>query len=80
MPISNSKLSAPSVSSQPRRILRFPAVAAITGLGRTTIYRLMKEGQFPQMIHINGGPCAGWDSDAINEWVKAQLEGNRDEK
>lgn len=59
--------------NEPRHILRFPAVAALTGLGRTSIYRLMREGTFPQAVLIGGGPCTGWDSDAVKAWVAKQL-------
>lgn len=59
---------------QPRRILRLPAVKEATGLGRTTIYELMKQGRFPASCRIAGSHAVGWDSLAVQAWVAQQLE------
>lgn len=58
---------------QPRRILRLPAVKTATGLGRTKIYALMKEGRFPKARRIAGGPSVGWDSQEVEAWIAKQL-------
>lgn len=58
---------------QPRRILRLPQVKAVSGLGRTKIYDLMKEGRFPKARRIAGANVVGWDSVEIDAWVAAQL-------
>lgn len=60
---------------QQRRILRFPAVKSATGLGRTKIYDLMKEGQFPKAHRIAGANVVGWDSLEIEAWISEQLGG-----
>lgn len=48
-------------------ILRLPEVKRETGLGRTTIYRYMKERKFPQP-HKIGDQAVGWPRSAIREW------------
>lgn len=58
---------------QPRRILRLPHVKAASGLGRTKIYELMKEGRFPQSRRIAGVHAVGWDSLEVEAWVAEQL-------
>lgn len=56
-----------------RRILRLPAVKHATGLGRTTIYELMKQGRFPKSHRIAGAHAVGWDSLENHAWIAAQL-------
>lgn len=56
-----------------RRILRLPAVKNATGLGRTKIYELMKEGRFPKARRIAGAQAVGWDSLEIDAWITEQL-------
>ncbi|MNG22926.1 Prophage CP4-57 regulatory protein (AlpA) [compost metagenome] len=59
--------------SPSRRILRLPAVKNATGLGRTKIYELMKEGRFPKARRIAGAQAVGWDSLEIDAWITEQL-------
>jgi prophage regulatory protein len=51
--------------------LRRPAVEEITGLSRTTIYELMKRGQFPRPIKITGKAVA-WPESAIDAWLASR--------
>jgi len=57
----------------PRRILRLPAVKTATGLGRTKIYELMKEGRFPKARRIAGAHAAGEDDGAAHGGIAQQL-------
>jgi prophage regulatory protein len=57
-----------------RRIMRLPAVKFATGLGRTKIYDLMKEGRFPKARRIAGAHVVGWDSLEVEAWISEQLE------
>lgn len=56
-----------------RRILRLPTVKEATGLGRTKIYDLMKEGRFPKARRIAGAHAVGWDSLEVDAWISEQL-------
>lgn len=58
---------------QPRCIWRLPTVKLRTGLGRTTIYDLMKNGRFPKSHRIAGAHAVGWDSQEVEAWIAAQL-------
>ena len=51
------------------RYLRIEDVSHITGLGKTTIYRLMKEGTFPESVRLQP-KAVRWKSDDIQEWIK----------
>ena len=53
------------------RLLRLSEVAARTGLGRTTIYRKMREGSFPEPLRI-GARAVRWPESEIEAWVAAR--------
>jgi prophage regulatory protein len=44
-------------------------VSAMVGLGRSTIYRLEREGTFPEKIHV--GSAVRWKVGDIREWMKS---------
>ena len=54
------------------RILRLPAVVAMTGLSEATIYRRMHAGTFPQTIRL-GPRAVGWSKAEIEEWAAALM-------
>ncbi|KAB2876579.1 MAG: AlpA family transcriptional regulator [Burkholderiaceae bacterium] len=46
---------------------RLPAVMQTTGLGRSTIYRLVASGEFPRPVHL--GPRAiAWRWSDLEQW------------
>jgi prophage regulatory protein len=49
-------------------ILRLRAVCRITGLGRSSIYRMQANGQFPQRVKI-GARAVGWIEREVQEWL-----------
>ncbi|ONM43162.1 transcriptional regulator [Halopseudomonas pachastrellae] len=57
-----------------RRIMRFPAVKAATGLPRSTLYDMMKDGRFPKGRRIAGSNITGWDSLEVEAWIAKQLD------
>ena len=52
----------------PNRILRFKTVIDRTGLSRSTIYRKIGEGTFPQQLRISVHG-AGWSEAEVERWV-----------
>lgn len=56
-------------------LLRIDAVCAITGLGRSSIYRLGDDGLFPKPIKVAGTTCAVWFLSEIEAWIAAQRDG-----
>lgn len=55
------------------RILREKDVAHITGLSRSTRWRLEKAKKFPRRIKL-GGYSVGWRETDILEWINALPE------
>jgi prophage regulatory protein len=55
----------------PQALLRLPAVIQITGLARSTIYKLMAEGQFPGSRKITQRSVA-WSSADIAQWIESR--------
>lgn len=59
------------------QLLRIRDVCAATGLGRSTIYRLIKEGRFPQPIDILGPTTAAWLASEVNAWIAERIAASR---
>lgn len=55
-------------SAQPDRLIRMTEVSAMTGLGRAMIYRLIKDGKFPQQ-YKPGGFASRWSEAEVRDWV-----------
>ena len=53
-------------------ILRLPVVVKKTGLSRTTIWRMMKRGEFPQPVDL-GSRARGWVSSEITGWIENRI-------
>lgn len=52
------------------RFLREPEVHNITGLSRTTRWRMSREDQFPKPYQIGGGNTVAWRESEIREWME----------
>lgn len=52
------------------RLERLPDVCARTGLAKTTIYRLIREGKFPAPVPLAGRTRA-WSSVSVDDWIAA---------
>ena len=50
------------------RLIRKPELQSITGLSDPTIYRLEKQGRFPQRIKL-GGNSVAWIEAEIMDWI-----------
>ena len=67
----NVNLTAPT--PRPPKILRLPQVVEMIGLSRSSIYRLMSLGLFPQSIRI-GISAIGWIESEIGLWITERQE------
>lgn len=52
-------------------IYRLPAVCEVTGLSKTTIYRLLARGEFPARVKLSPR-CVGWRVAEIDAWLAAR--------
>jgi prophage regulatory protein len=59
-------------ANRPLRFLRFPAVRARTGLSRTTVWRLERQGDFPRHRRISSNAVA-WAEHEVAEWIRLKL-------
>lgn len=62
--------AAADPASQDRRdteFLRLPSVLRRTGLGRSTIYRLMADEKFPAPVKLSGR-AIGWRQSDLDRW------------
>jgi prophage regulatory protein len=53
------------------QLLRLPAVTALTGLSRSTIYRLMQADAFPKGLKPTARTIA-WRSTDIAKWIESR--------
>jgi prophage regulatory protein len=54
------------------KLLRFPAVRDRTGLSRSTIWRLERQGAFPRHHRISANAVA-WIEDDIADWIRSKV-------
>ena len=54
------------------QILRQPSVTAITGLSRSTVWRLERAGQFPPRRRL-GPQAVGWVRSEIEAWIASRV-------
>jgi prophage regulatory protein len=58
--------------SRSLKLLRFPAVRERTGLSRSTIWRLEREGDFPRHRRISPNAVA-WVEDEVLSWIQSRV-------
>jgi prophage regulatory protein len=58
--------------------LRIHDVQAATGLGRSTIYRLVEQKRFPTPIKILGKQTSAWLASEVSAWQKDRIAENRE--
>ena len=60
----------------PERLVRMNELRAITGLGKSTINRLIAQGRFPQRLHPLGhGGMSAWRYTEVAAWVADRCDG-----
>ena len=57
-----------ATEATPPAILRLPEVMRLTGLGRSTIYRLLAAGQFPLPVQLSVR-AVGWRRSDVDHWT-----------
>ncbi len=60
------------------RILRVREVCLMTGLSRTTLWRLEKVGMFPKRMKL-ARQAVGWSWNQITKWLSSKDENNYQE-
>jgi prophage regulatory protein len=68
---SPSTASPPADPEKDRLFARMSTVVRLTGLGRSTIYRLISEDRFPAQVRI-GARAVGWRWSDLERWSAAR--------
>ena len=64
----------------PQRLLKLPEVCHQVGVGKTMIYALIKQGQFPKPYRIGAG-AARWSQHEIEAWISGVIrDAGRDDE
>ena len=59
------------MASDEGRLLRIEEVEVMTGLAKSTIYRLVKEGSFPPPVRV-GKRAVRWKEWEVREWIRSR--------
>lgn len=59
------------IAAEGNAILRRREVERLTGLSRSTIYRLMEAGSFPRQHKLSVG-AVGWMQAEISNWIESR--------
>ena len=54
-----------------QRLIRLPEVLRATGLSRTTLYRKISHGQFPEPVRLGPRPVA-WRECDVAAWINSR--------
>ncbi len=68
-PASNSSNHQSNTNPPPDKIIRSKEVQELTGLSRTTIWRLEREGKFPARVPLTASNV-GWRLTDVQEWIR----------
>jgi prophage regulatory protein len=78
--MASTNLPANSKAAQQRirsGFMRLRGVQEQTGLTRSAVYRLIREGRFPRPIRLGSLRCVGWLRFDVNLWVERQIAQNQ---
>lgn len=55
------------------RYIRWPEIRQITGLSRTTVWRLERNGNFPARRQLAFGNSVGWLQSELTTWIETRI-------
>jgi prophage regulatory protein len=58
------------------RMIKLPEVISMTGLSRSSIYLLIKKGNFPPQVKLSTR-SSGWFWREINSWLESRPRGSK---
>ncbi|WP_235580521.1 AlpA family transcriptional regulator [Rhizobacter sp. Root404] len=71
-PTIRTTTSASPITPPTPKFVRMPTVLQITGLGRSTIYRLIAEKKFPVPVRV-GDRAVAWRQVDLDAWSEGRL-------
>jgi len=66
-------LTRAAMSDGGDRLLKLTEVSQIAKIGKTTVYKLMAKGAFPQACKPLGSSSSRWSEREVTAWVAEQL-------
>ena len=60
-----------------QKFLRLNSVKEITGLSRSSIYLMIKRGEFPPNIKLNNFRAVGWLDKDVQGWIDARVTSSK---
>ena len=68
--VSGGEMPTPKTTN-PDKIIRIKDVIELTGISRTTLWRLEGKGDFPRRLPLSAG-SVGWRYSEIEQWVQSR--------
>jgi prophage regulatory protein len=68
-----------NTTKQPRRIILDPEVKQVTGLSRTSRWRMIERGEFPAPVRLSSGRV-GFFEDEVADWQSKLLRATESKK
>ena len=66
--VTKNKVQPVNLEKTPDRIIRAKEVQEMTGLSRTTLWRLEQKDAFPKRVSL-GGQSVGWKLSEVQDWI-----------
>ena len=75
--------SKQTTPKQKHRFIRLNEVMSRTGYGRTSIYRKMEDGSFPNSLKLGGPPkdpnefdsrAIAWIEEEVDQWIESRIQ------
>ena len=58
------------------KLIRLPTVMGSTGYGKSMIYKLIKEDQFPKPVQL-GARAVAWVDEEVQAWIHKRIAASR---
>jgi prophage regulatory protein len=68
--------SATTARPSPGAVWRLPRVEQETGLRKSTLYQLMKDGKFVASVRLSAR-CVGWPAQAVEAWIEQRINASK---
>jgi prophage regulatory protein len=72
MPVEAASRAPIILAAKPKRLIALAEVIDRTSLSRTSLWRKVKNGEFPPPVRISAGRKA-WLEDSVNAWIDARV-------
>lgn len=75
-PVKRRSNKQPAIDPAQERLMRRPEVLRVTGLSRSSMYRLIEKLDFPRPVALSA-KTVGWPASQVNAWIAARVAASR---